>query len=310
MVLQTRIGQPGSAHVVVLGNEKGGSGKSTTALHIAVALMKAGQRVATIDLDSRQKSFTHYIDNRRAWARRAKVDLELPVHFCITRGESLRIDENEEAEFGAFSDAITAIEQSHDFLVIDTPGTDTYLMRLAHSMADTLITPLNDSFVDFDVLGTIDATTFAVTGESHYSEMVREARRHRRVTDGSTSDWIVVRNRLSMLGSRNKKLVGDGLNELGLRLGFRWIDGFAERVVYREFFPRGLTALDSLDETTLGTRPNMSHVTAREEVMDLLTALKLPLDERGRRRAAARAEWFSAIDKPLEMPDLLADEKG
>jgi chromosome partitioning protein len=120
----------------------------------------------------------------------------------------------------------------------------------------------------------------------------------------------VVRNRLSMLGSRNKKLVGDGLNELGLRLGFRWIDGFAERVVYREFFPRGLTALDSLDEATLGTRPNMSHVTAREEVTDLLTALKLPLDERGRRRAAARAEWFSAIDKPLEMPDLLADEKN
>jgi chromosome partitioning protein len=308
MVLQTRIGQPGSAHVVVLGNEKGGSGKSTTALHIAVALMKAGQRVATIDLDSRQKSFTHYIDNRRAWARRARVDLELPVHFCITRGESIRIDENEESEFTAFADAITAIEKSHDFLVIDTPGTDSYLMRLAHSMADTLITPLNDSFVDFDVLGTIDPTTFAVTGESHYSEMVREARRHRRVTDGSTSDWIVVRNRLSMLGSRNKRLVGDGLNELGLRLGFRCIEGFAERVVYREFFPRGLTALDSLDETTLGTRPNMSHVTAREEVMSLLGALKLPLDERGRRRAAARAEWFSAIDKPLEIPDLLADE--
>jgi chromosome partitioning protein len=113
-----------------------------------------------------------------------------------------------------------------------------------------------------------------------------------------------------MLGSRNKQLVGDGLNDLGLRLGFRSVDGLAERVVYREFFPRGLTALDSLDEATLGTRPNMSHVTAREEVMTLLGELKLPLDERGRRRAAARAEWFSAIDKPLEIPDLLADEKG
>src|SRR6267142_1781820 len=307
MLLQTSQGQSGSAHVVVLGNEKGGSGKSTTALHIAVALMKAGQRVATIDLDSRQKSFTHYIDNRRAWARRARVDLELPVHFCITRGESLRIDENEEAEFSAFADAITAIEQSHDFLVIDTPGTDTYLMRLAHSMADTLITPLNDSFVDFDVLGTIDPTTFAVTGESHYSEMVRDARRQRRLIDGTRMDWVVVRNRLSVLGSRNKRLVGEGLSELAARLGFRCIDGFAERVIFREFFPRGLTALDNLDEDTLGTRPTLAHVTARQEVMGLIAALKLPLDERGQRRAAARAEWFSVQDKPLEVHDILGD---
>ena len=55
-----------------------------------------------------------------------------------------------------------------------------------------------------------------------------------------------------------------------MRLGFRAVDGFAERVVYREFFPRGLTALDDLDEETLGTRPSLSHVTAREEVETLL----------------------------------------
>ena len=104
-----------------------------------------------------------------------------------------------------------SVEQTHDFIVVDTPGTDSYLMRLAHSMADTLITPLNDSFVDFDVLGTVDPTTFAVTGESHYAEMVRDARRQRRLVDGAQMDWIVVRNRLSMLGSRNKRLVGEGL---------------------------------------------------------------------------------------------------
>ena len=121
-------------------------------------------------------------------------------------------------------------------------------------MADTLITPLNDSFVDFDVLGTVDATTYAVTGESHYAEMVRNARRQRRLIDGTRMDWIVVRNRLSMLGSRNKRLVGEGLGVLATRLGFRSIDGLAERVIYREFFPRGLTALDQLDEATLGTR--------------------------------------------------------
>ena len=188
-----------SAHVVVLGNEKGGSGKSTTALHIAVALLKAGQRVATIDLDSRQQSFTHYIDNRRAWAERARIPLELPTHYCISRAEGNSLEANESHEFANFSAAISAIEHSHDVVVIDTPGADTYLMRLAHSMADTLVTPLNDSFLDFDVLATLDPTDFSVTGESHYAEMVREARRQRRLVDGQLTDWVVVRNRLSTL---------------------------------------------------------------------------------------------------------------
>jgi chromosome partitioning protein len=296
-----------SAHVVVLGNEKGGSGKSTTAMHVAVALMKAGQRVATIDLDSRQRSFTRYIEHRRAWSRRSKAELELPVHFCISRGERDKVEENEADEFAGFAKAITTVEHTHDFVVIDTPGSDSYLNRLAHSMADTLITPLNDSFVDFDVLGTVDPQTFALTGTSHYSEMVREARRQRRMVDGRIMDWVVVRNRLSMLGSRNKRLVADGLNDLALRLGFRFVDGFAERVVYREFFPRGLTALDTIDEATLGMRPSLSHVTAQQEVGALLDALKLPIDERGRRRAWARAEWFAGADRPIEVEDVLSD---
>jgi chromosome partitioning protein len=298
--------RPRSAFCVVLGNEKGGSGKSTVAMHVAVALLKAGQRVATIDLDSRQKSFTHYIDNRRAWAKHAKLALELPQHYCISRIEGAQVADNEAAEFNEFAAAIDTVEHTHDFIVIDTPGHDSYLMRLAHSMADTLITPLNDSFVDFDVLGTVDPVTFAVTGTSHFSDMVRDARRHRRVHDHATIDWIVVRNRLSMLGSRNKRLVGEGLQELSLRLGFRAVDGFAERVIFREFYPRGLTALDNLDEDTLGTRPSMSHVTARQEVETLLKSLKLPLDERGLRRAAAKAEWFAAQANPLELHDIIA----
>jgi chromosome partitioning protein len=298
--------RPPAAHVIVLGNEKGGSGKSTTAMHVAVALMNVGQRVATIDLDSRQKSFTHYIDHRRTWAVRAKLNLKIPVHFCIARGSTLRLDENEAIEFTGLVEAVTSVEQTHDFIVVDTPGTDNYLMRLAHSMADTLITPLNDSFVDFDVLGTVDPVSYAVTGTSHFSDMVCEARRQRRVVDHATIDWIVVRNRLSMLGSRNKRMVGEGLQELSLRLGFRAVDGFAERVIFREFYPRGLTALDNLDETTLGTRPSMSHVTARQEVQTLLKSLKLPLDERGMRRAAARQEWYAAQASPLELPDIIA----
>jgi chromosome partitioning protein len=307
MLVEPHTAKSASAHVVVLGNEKGGSGKSTTAMHVAVALLNVGQRVATIDLDSRQRSLTRYVDNRRLWARHAHIDLKIPTHFCVARGSALRLDENEAIEFAGFAEAVGAVERSHDFIVVDTPGIDSYLTRLAHSMADTLVTPLNDSFVDLDVIGTVDAATYTVIGESHYAAMVRDARRHRRVVDGSHMDWIVVRNRLSMLGSRNKRLVGDGLAELAARLGFRCAEGFAERVVYRELFPRGLTVLDSLEESMLGTRPNLAHVTARSEVMNLLAALKLPLDARGQRRAAARAEWFAALEQPLETHDLLDD---
>jgi chromosome partitioning protein len=307
MLIQADVGKPFSAHVIVFGNEKGGSGKSTTAMHVAVALLQAGQRVATIDLDSRQKSFTHYIENRRNWAERAKINLQMPAHYCVARGAGVRLDEIEAQEFAAFAEAVGAVENSHDFVVIDTPGSDSYLMRLAHSMADTLVTPLNDSFVDFDVLGAIDPTTFALTGVSHYAEMVREARRQRRLVDGGLTDWVVVRNRLSTLGSRNKRLVGEGVEELAKQLGFRPADGIAERMVYREFFPRGLTALDEVAEDTPGIRSNTSYVTARDEVKSLVDALRLPIDERGKRRAAARAEWFAAADKPLETHDLLAD---
>jgi chromosome partitioning protein len=305
-----------SAHVVVLGNEKGGSGKSTTALHIAVALLKAGQRVATIDLDGRQKTFTHFIENRRAWAtrpgiqlelwaERAGIQLELPAHYCVERAESSSIEANEMTEVANFSAAVSAIERSCDFLVIDTPGNDNFLMRLAHSMADTLITPINDSFLDLDVLAALDPVNFAVTGESHHAKMVRDARRQRRMTDGRLTDWVVVRNRLSTLGSRNKRLIGEGLTELAKRIGFRWVDGFAERVIYREFFPRGLTALDDINKATLGTRPNKSHVAAQGEVIALLNLLHLPMSAIGKRRAAARAEWYSVMDQPLRVHDVI-----
>jgi len=270
---QSSIARP--ARVIVVGNEKGGSGKSTVAMHIAVALMKSGQRVATIDLDSRQKSFTSYVENRRAWAQHIARDLEMPGHICPNEGNEPPTAEYEATASKAFSDAVDALRQNYDFIVIDTPGHNSYLMRRAHFLADTLITPLNDSFVDFDVLGAVDPATFAVTGTSHYARMVDDVRRQRQLADHVTADWIVLRNRLSTLGSRNKRLVGEGLEELSRRLNFRCIDGLAERVIFREFYPRGLTALDDLDEATLGTRPTMSHVTARLEIANLVNTLRL-----------------------------------
>ena len=305
MLVQPVQETPHSAHVVVLASEKGGSGKSTMALHIAVALLKAGQRVATIDLDGRQKSFTHSLRTAAPGPSAGVFSSNCRRITASTAPRAARSKSTSSKEVASFSAAISAIEHSHNVVVVDTPGHDTFLMRLAHSMADTLITPINDSFLDFDVLATLDPINFTITGESHYAKMAREARRQRRKFDGRLTDWIVVRNRLSALGSRNKRLVGEGLTELASRMGFRWVDGFSERVVYREFFPRGLTALDDLDQATLGKRPNKSHVTARDEVIALLNALHLPLSENGKLQAAARAEWYSIKDQPLQVHDVI-----
>ena len=307
MLVQISARRTVSAHVIVVGNEKGGTGKSTLAMHLSVALMNFGQRVATIDLDSRQKTFTHYVENRRSWAKRCGGRLKVPMHFCVSSGSTRKLDENEAIEFTRFADALASIDRAYDFLVIDTPGTDNHLTRLAHSMADTLVTPINDSYVDFDVLGRVDPTTFNVTGESHYAQMVREARLQRRLVDGARMDWVVMRNRLSLIDSGNKERISRGLVEMATRIGFRIAEGLAERVVYREFFPRGLTALDDLDDKTLGTNPSASHVAARQEVSGLMETIKLPLDERGQQRAAAQAEWIMARGEPLEVHDVIAE---
>jgi chromosome partitioning protein len=264
-----------AARVIVVGNEKGGSGKSTVAMHVAIALMKAGQRVATIDLDSRQSTFTHYVENRHAWAQHIAHELEIPSHLYFTENTNNPTAEDEAADGKSFIDIVEARSKSHCFIVIDTPGHNSYLGRLAHSIADILITPLNDSFVDLDVLGTVDPETMGVTGTSHYSQMVEQARQQRQLRDHVTADWIVLRNRLSMLNSRNTRCVGEGLQRLSQMLNFRCAEGLAERVIFREFYPRGLTALDALDEITLGTRPTLSHVTARLEIQNLLNALGL-----------------------------------
>ena len=263
-----------SARVVVVGNEKGGSGKSTVAMHVAIALIKSGQPVATVDLDTRQRSLTRLIENRRAWARHVGRDLDMPEHFCFGKLDYPTAVE-EAAGCKALEETVETLAGRYGVVVIDTPGHDDYLSRVAHSLADTLITPLNDSFVDLDVLGTVHPETFRVTGTSHYAQMVEEARGRRRLQYQGVTDWIVLRNRLSVLGSRNKRLVGEGLGELSHRLNFRCVDGLAERVIFREFYPRGLTAVDDINEITLGTRPTMSHVSARLEMLNLLTTIGL-----------------------------------
>lgn len=300
--------QAGKAHVVVFGNEKGGSGKSTTAMHVTVALMQAGLRVASIDLDSRQQSFTRYVENRKAWAAKTGAALDIPHHFAVPKAEGRDIAAMETREFSAFAEALSIVEPTADVIVIDTPGHDSYLMRLAHSLADTLVTPMNDSFIDFDVLGRVDPVTLEVIQESHYAAMVREARSRRAVVEGGASDWVLVRNRITPMGNRNAENIATGLANLARTVGFRLVDGITERTCYREFFPKGLTALDPLEEATLGGRPTMAHLGARQEVRGLIAALGLPwFDASGMTKALDRVteaarDLSGDVEAPVETP--------
>ncbi len=260
--------------VIVVANEKGGSGKSTVAANVAIALLQAGQRVATVDLDRRQRSLTHYIENRQAWAQQRGKVLPTPAHVCFDADADLPGDEA--AARAGLQRTIDGLAENHDTIVIDTPCQDDCLVRLAHVMAATLITPLNDSFVDLDVLANVDAETFRVAGISHYAQLVKDARRERLFAGKPDTDWIVLRNRLTHLPTRNKRFVGQAIEELSHRLGFRCVEGLAERVVFREFYPRGLTAVDDLNAHLLGTRPTMSHATAQLEVQGLIAALLGP----------------------------------
>lgn len=262
-----RIKGSGVSHIIVVGNEKGGSGKSTTCMHVATALARLGFRVAALDLDLRQQSFTRYLENRAAFARRTQIRLPMPVLGRIATGES-------DSEGDRVNDAIDALERSSDFIVVDCPGAYSRISEVAHSLGDTLVTPLNDSFVDFDLLARFDPASNKVSGPSVYSEMVWKARQARAHQGLPPIDWVVIRNRLGPQNMHNKRRLGDALTDLSRRIGFRVASGFGERVIFREMFPNGLTLLDMRD-TGLGGL-SLSNIAARQELRDLIKALNLP----------------------------------
>ncbi|MFN3835283.1 MAG: division plane positioning ATPase MipZ [Glycocaulis sp.] len=262
-------------HVIVVGNEKGGAGKSTVAIHLAIALMRMGQKVTAIDLDLRQASFTRHLENRARWAEQRGIDLPIPDRAVLRPSLSRDMDQAEAEERAVWMRELAAIRARSDFIVVDAPGHDTHFSRLAHASADTIITPVNDSFVDFDLLADIDPDTFEVGRPSFYSEMVWNCRKQRAQTDKRSIDWVVMRNRVSTLDARNTRRVAEGLRKLSERVGFRIAPGFSERVIYRELFPVGLTLID-LTESGSAIPFTMSHVAARQELRDLLIVLKLP----------------------------------
>ncbi len=262
------------AHIIVVGNEKGGSGKSTTCMHVATALARMGHRVAGIDLDLRQRSFGRYIENRQAHCTREGLALPGPANIDLPEIDPATLSPADNPHDRRLSAALALAQEQSDFVIIDCPGSHTRLAQVAHALADTLITPMNDSFVDFDLLARIDPESGKVLGPSIYAEMVWHARKLRAEAGLRPIDWIVLRNRLGVQQMHNKRKVGAALSDLSRRIGFRVAPGFSERVIFRELFPRGLTLLDLKD---IGVEQMaLSHVAARQELRELVATLRLP----------------------------------
>ena len=262
------------AHIIVLGNEKGGSGKSTTAMHVTTALLRSGYTVGVIDMDLRQQSLMAYVRNRHAYVAREGLALPMPEAFELTPSDEDSQRAAQVEEEARFTAALEHLDRGNQFIVIDCPGAHTRYAQMAHSTADTLITPLNDSLIDFDLLARLDPATGKVIGPSIYAEMVWKARQLRARAGLKPVDWTVLRNRVSTTDAINKRKVGKALQELAKRIGFRLIPGFSERVVFRELFLHGLTLLDLGDAG--GGRLTMSNIAARLELRELMRALDLP----------------------------------
>jgi len=254
-------------HFIVFANEKGGTGKSTTAVHTAIALAASGHRVGALDLDGRQRTMTRYLENRDATMRRLEKELPQATYHVL-----------EEHSEQALEAAIEQLAREADVIVVDTPGRDDTIARAAILRADTLVTPMNDSFVDLDLIGQVHPENYKITRPSFYAELIWNSRTQRAKQTGKGVDWVVLRNRLQHIDSHNLKRVGAALDELARRVGFRVIPGLGERVIYRELFPKGLTLLDLPHLGEVG----IAHITARQELREMIAGLGVPGQEEHR----------------------------
>ncbi|RAK61550.1 ATPase [Phenylobacterium hankyongense] len=273
------------ASVIVVGNEKGGAGKSTIAIHTATALMHGGAKVAVLDLDLRQQTTGHFFANRRAWLAANGVAAPMPIEHPLSADGAALAQTSEADAVARFGDAIAELLDQADFLLIDTPGSDTAISRAAHGQADLIVTPMNDSFVDFDMLGVVDPVTLELTRHSLYSETVWNSRKARATNERKQIDWIVLRNRLAPTEARNRKRLDERVNALSRKVGFRVGPGLRDRVIYRELFPFGLTIAD-LSPTIRPVAMSLQHVAARQELRALMGAMGFSGLDESQRMAA------------------------
>lgn len=256
-------------YIFVLGNEKGGVGKTTCAMLLITVLLSYNYNVVSIDTDIRQGSLSNYIKNREIYnLEHPGEEVLMPNHFHINNINSSVTDKE------LFNQIFDKVGPLVDYFVIDTPGSSTTLSNIVHSFADTVITPINDSFIDLDVIAKINHKNFDLIEPSIYSQMLWQQKIERATRDRGSINWFVLTNRLGQLHSRNKADVYNTLNKLCKRIPFKIISGFSERVIFRELFLRGLTLVDLLDTfKKLGIKLNISHIAARSELRNFISDL-------------------------------------
>jgi chromosome partitioning protein len=260
-----------AVHVIVIGNEKGGSGKTTTAMHLIIGLLELGFKVGSFDLDCRQQSLSRYVSNRKDYVKTKGRELLMPEHVSLTAS----VNDNKEVALqedeAHFANAFNALAQETDFLIIDTPGSDSNYSRIAHSYADTVITPINDSFIDLDLIGNVSAENLDSIRPGIYSAMLWEAKMKRAALSKAEQNWFVVRNRLSQLDAHNKRNMEISIQKLAKRFGFKIAPGFGDRVIFKELFLNGLTLHDAFTSQEIKVNPSV--VAARMELRAFMKAL-------------------------------------
>ena len=222
-----------AAQVIVFANEKGGVGKSTLAVHCAVALAHAGARVLAIDCDCRQQTLHRLFEARGGTARTLRIALPTPRYSVLHRQNGPMLMQE-----------IERLGGDCDFVLIDLAGHDSPTARRAIAMADTVVTPINCSPADLDALGSINPVTGRFRHATPFTEVILALRDARLASGGSAFDWVVAKNRVRHCEHRLLALVNRNLGTMAERLGFRALAGLAERVGYRDLLPFGLTQLD------------------------------------------------------------------
>jgi chromosome partitioning protein len=257
----THPAAPRKGHIIVFANEKGGVGKSTSAFHTCIALCNAGERVAALDVDLRQLTLHRALWARQESEREYGVTLPAPEQIMLVQQ-----NENELAE------KLRMARIHHSFIIIDVGGHDSPIARRAIFMADTIVTPVNDSFIDLDMLGRIDPRTGELKVLGNFARLVEHLKEPGVALRAKPLDWVVMQNRARSLGTRNARKIEEALNKIAPVAGFRLIPGLRERVTYRELFPMGLTLFDLEAIPKLGRMQSA----ARDEIWAMLRALNLP----------------------------------
>jgi len=250
------------AHVIVISNEKGGTGKSTLSMHLAIKLMQEGFKVAAVDMDGRQGTLSGYISNRLVFAKENNITLDTPTLMAFSP-----VDNHEKIgeHLKLINEEIEKLKANFDAVIIDTPGAKNYLFDEAHKFADTLITPMTDSLIDLNALSSNKRA-------GYYAQYIWEVKKQLAAQRKPMLNWVVALNKVSVFNSKNKNQVVEALGGVSKLYGFRMAPAIKDRTIYKELFLQGLTVLD-MSHPALKTRMSVSHIAAKQEINDLAESI-------------------------------------